>query len=49
MSTIVSPSLLAADFTNLAEEIKRTEVAKADMLHLDVMDGIFVTNLSFGV
>ena len=49
MSTIVSPSLLAADFTNLADEIKRTEVAKADMLHLDVMDGIFVTNLSFGV
>ena len=45
----VSPSLLAADFTHLADEIKRTEDSGADMLHLDIMDGIFVTNLSFGV
>ena len=49
MSTIVSPSLLAADFTNLAKEIERTKESGADMLHLDIMDGIFVTNLSFGV
>lgn len=50
MKTVkVSPSLLAADFTHLADEIKRTENSGADMLHLDIMDGIFVTNLSFGV
>ena len=49
MKTLVSSSLLAADFTNLKDEIKRTENSKADMLHLDIMDGIFVTNLSFGV
>ena len=49
MSTIVSPSLLAADFTNLAKEIERTKESGADMSHLDIMDGIFVTNLSFGV
>lgn len=49
MSTIVSASLLAADFTDLKSEIKRTEQAGTDMLHLDVMDGLFVTNLSFGM
>ena len=49
MKTIVSPSLLAADFTNLEAEIRRTEQSGADMLHLDIMDGMFVTNLSFGV
>lgn len=49
MSIIVSASLLAADFTDLKNEIKRTEQAGTDMLHLDVMDGLFVTNLSFGM
>lgn len=49
MKTIVSASLLAADFTDLKSEIKRTEKAGTDMLHLDVMDGLFVTNLSFGM
>ena len=44
----VSPSLLSADFTNLAKDIEMINNSNADMLHLDVMDGVFVPNISFG-
>ena len=45
----VSPSVLTADFLTLENELKILEKANTEMLHLDVMDGIFVPNISFGV
>ncbi len=45
----ISPSILACDFTKLGEEIESIRLAGAEMAHLDVMDGIFVTNISFGL
>lgn len=44
----VSPSLLSADFSNLSKDINMINESSADYLHLDVMDGVFVPNISFG-
>lgn len=49
MKYILSPSILAADFTRLGEEMKATEKCGAKYLHFDVMDGMFVPSISFGM
>jgi len=48
MSTIVAPSLLSANFLNLEKDIEMLNRSEADWIHLDIMDGVFVPNISFG-
>ena len=47
--SIIAPSILAADFANLQSDIEIVNRSKADWFHLDVMDGVFVPNISFGI
>lgn len=49
MKNILSPSLLAADFTKLGQQLEQIEKGGAKYIHLDVMDGMFVPNISFGI
>ena len=49
MSIIISPSILSADFGNLARDIEMLNESEADWIHGDIMDGVFVPNLSFGL
>ena len=48
MSVIIAPSVLSADFANLQRDIEMINNSEADWFHVDVMDGVFVPNISFG-
>lgn len=49
MQTIIAPSVLAADFANLQRDIEMINQSEADWFHIDIMDGVFVPNISFGM
>ena len=49
MSIIIAPSILAADFGNLERDCNLVNISKADWFHLDIMDGVFVPNISYGM
>lgn len=48
-NTLIAPSILAADFANLQKEINMVNNSEADLFHIDIMDGVFVPNISFGM
>jgi ribulose-phosphate 3-epimerase len=49
MSLLIAPSILASDFANLQREVEMLNSSSADFIHVDIMDGVFVPNISFGI
>ena len=48
MKPMISPSILSADFAHLAKDVEMLNRSEADWVHIDIMDGVFVPNISFG-